>query len=251
MKRFALLLLLALGAQVHAESRPILQASWQGIEDYGTSPLHWTQDDAAWLIPTIMGTGILWNNDVYFHDLLSTGSARKTWLDQSMPTVSTLGEGWSELPLVLLGYWLGDERFTRTSGVALQSLAVAAVYTEVFKEAAWSNRPSQDAKEHRLWAYDQASKGMPSGHTFAAFALAEAYGSEYGRVLPYSLAAIMGYSRIYNEAHWSSDVFVGAILGIAAGHLSHKAANEKGAPALRWSLQQRGNAQVLMAQWAY
>jgi hypothetical protein len=41
------------------------------------------------------------------------------------------------------------------------------------------------------------------------------------------------------------------VLGIAAGHLAHKAANEKGAPALRWSLQQREHAQVLVAQWAY
>jgi membrane-associated phospholipid phosphatase len=236
----------------HAEeTRPVIQASLRGIADYGLAPLRWDKDDLAWILPTALGTGLLWNNDIHLYRQLSTGDARQEWLDKSMPVVSQAGEGGPELILVLLGYGLGNERLTKTSGTALQALAVSGAYTVILKYAAWSNRPSQDATQHRLWAYDQGTQGMPSGHTFSAFALAEVYGAEYGRIVPYTLASIMGYSRIYNQAHWSSDVFVGMVLGITAGHLSNVAAKEHGAPALKLSLQDRDGSPLLAAQWAY
>ena len=244
-------LLVATHARAAEETRPIVQASLHGIADYGLAPLHWGQEDFAWILPAALGTGLLWNNDLYLYKQLSTGSARQDWLDKTMPTVSNVGEGAPEALLVLLGYGLGNERLTKTSGTALQALAVSAAYTVIFKVAAWSNRPSQDATQHRLWAYDQGTQGMPSGHTFSAFALAEVYGAEYGRVLPYTLASIVGYSRIYNQAHWSSDVFVGMVLGIAAGHLSTVAAKTHGAPALKLSLMDHEGSPLLTAQWAY
>ena len=238
-------------AHAAQETRPVIQASLRGIADYGLAPAHWDADDLAWLLPAALGTGILWNNDVHLYGQLSTGTARKEWLDKTMPTVSTVGEGWSELLLVLAADGLGDRRLAKASGTALQALAVSAAYAAVLKLVAWSNRPSQDATQHRLFAYDQGSQGMPSGHSFSAFALAEVYGAEYGRTLPYALASVIGYSRIYNQAHFSSDVFVGAVLGIAAGHLSNLAAKEKGAPALRLSLMERDGSPLLAAHWAY
>ena len=129
-----------------------------------------------------------------------------------------------------------NERLSKTSAVAMQGLAVAAVYSQVFKFAAWSNRPSQDDQSHRFFAYDQSTQGMPSGHSFSAFTLAEIYGAEYGRVLPYTLAGVIAYSRVYNRAHWPSDVFAGAVLGIIAGVQTRNLAEHQGAPRMRFSL---------------
>jgi membrane-associated phospholipid phosphatase len=36
-------------------------------------------------------------------------------------------------------------------------------------------------------------------------------------VLSYGLASIAGFSRIYDDKHWTSDVFLGAALGTAVG----------------------------------
>ncbi|MCP4150208.1 MAG: phosphatase PAP2 family protein, partial [bacterium] len=47
-------------------------------------------------------------------------------------------------------------------------------------------------------------------------------------VLSYSLATLSGLSRITEDTHWLSDVFVGAVLGYAIGKFVVKRRNRKG-----------------------
>lgn len=74
---------------------------------------------------------------------------------------------------------------------------------------------------------DDKYRSFPSGHTASAFAFAAAVSSETQRWWPstrwvigpilYSGATLTGMSRIYNEAHWASDVMAGAALGTLTG----------------------------------
>ncbi|HTR31679.1 MAG TPA: phosphatase PAP2 family protein [Puia sp.] len=70
---------------------------------------------------------------------------------------------------------------------------------------------------------DNASfESFPSGHTTVAFAAATVFAMEYReyRVVPiiaYSAATAIGLSRIVENAHWISDVMVGAALGFLCG----------------------------------
>jgi membrane-associated phospholipid phosphatase len=62
-------------------------------------------------------------------------------------------------------------------------------------------------------------KSFPSGHTITAFALADVFVERYPehRWIPwvaYGLAATVGFSRLTLQAHFPSDVFAGAALGI-------------------------------------
>jgi len=84
---------------------------------------------------------------------------------------------------------------------------------------------------------NDAYRSMPSGHTIAAFAAAAAVTSESSRWWPSSVwyvapvmyggATLTGISRMYNNAHWASDVITGAAIGTMAGvfvvrwHFSH------------------------------
>jgi membrane-associated phospholipid phosphatase len=59
---------------------------------------------------------------------------------------------------------------------------------------------------------------FPSGHTIAAFSIATVFAKRYPRPrwfpwVAYSLAALVGFSRISLETHFPSDVFLGAYLG--------------------------------------
>jgi membrane-associated phospholipid phosphatase len=74
---------------------------------------------------------------------------------------------------------------------------------------------------------DDKYRSFPSGHTASAFAFAAVVSSETQRWWPstrwvigpilYSGATLTGMSRIYNEAHWASDVMAGAALGTITG----------------------------------
>ncbi len=64
------------------------------------------------------------------------------------------------------------------------------------------------------------NNSFPSGHTATAFVGAEFLNQEYKDRSPlygiagYSLAAIVGYMRIYNNRHWFKDVVAGAGIGM-------------------------------------
>lgn len=70
-------------------------------------------------------------------------------------------------------------------------------------------------------------RSFPSGHTIAAFAAASSVTSETKRWWPksfwiigpvmYGGAAAVGWSRMFNNKHWASDVITGAAIGTFAG----------------------------------
>jgi membrane-associated phospholipid phosphatase len=212
--------------------RPIFSSTLRLLGDYGLSPFKLRGADlgyAAVLGAVAIG---LHQADVPVQKALSTGDARKPWLDDSMPLASDLGEGWVDALAAGTLWALGDERLSDTSVRALQAMAVAGVYNQALKYALWSNRPYDDLTAHEYFQYGKGGRGMPSGHAFSVFAAAEVYGAEYGRFWTYPFALLVSYSRIYNQAHWLSDVYVGAVLGIIAGRQSDEAARELGQP--RW-----------------
>ena len=64
---------------------------------------------------------------------------------------------------------------------------------------------------------------FPSGHTAAAFAVATVFAERYRghRWAPwvaYGLAGAIGFSRVSSQAHFPSDVFLGAALGFSTSH---------------------------------
>ena len=67
------------------------------------------------------------------------------------------------------------------------------------------------------------SGGFPSGHTLAAFSMATVFAERYRRHrwipwVAYGMAGVIGFSRVTNQAHFPSDVFMGAVLGYTVSH---------------------------------
>jgi membrane-associated phospholipid phosphatase len=62
------------------------------------------------------------------------------------------------------------------------------------------------------------NNSFPSGHTSTAFAIATVVANVYEKTpyikpISYGLATLTGLSRINDQKHWASDVFIGAALG--------------------------------------
>ncbi len=115
-----------------------------------------------------------------------------------------------------------------------EAILLSATATTFVKGLAGRARPyvSVDTNPHdfkfgRGFGSAGGYSSFPSGHTSAAFAAASVVTSESQRWWPhqtwivapvmYGGATLVGLSRMYNNAHWASDVVLGAAIGTFSG----------------------------------
>lgn len=100
------------------------------------------------------------------------------------------------------------------------SLVGAGIITPAVKLAVGRSRPKDDKGAYHFAPF--SGKGVfPSGHTGAAFTLAsviaEHHDSLWVKCTAYGTAGLVGFARIVDNAHFTSDVVAGALIGTAVG----------------------------------
>jgi membrane-associated phospholipid phosphatase len=199
-------------------------------------PLFTTTD--AWLTGGFaVGTALVWP--------LDESLARRTQLpgnqnDATLKNTATVFRNLADPGTVIIaGGLLVAGRLTHDRTMAAiglhsgEAIAASGVVGWVIKSLAGRARPRvdinrpRDFKLGRGFGANGDYQSFPSGHTLAAFSLASAVTAESGRywpreqrlvgVLTYTGATLSGLSRMYNNAHWASDVMLGAGIGTLSG----------------------------------
>ncbi len=134
------------------------------------------------------------------------------------------------------GFIFKNEKMKTTTLLATQAYITGSAVESVTKYLSGRTRPSYypDGTEPEPRFTGPFSKtatnasgkkvysSFPSGHTTVAFAAATVFALEYKDkpivpIIAYSAATMIGLSRITENKHWATDVFVGAALGFLTG----------------------------------
>ena len=139
------------------------------------------------------------------------------------------------VPLAMVGIsFLNKDKDLRRKGLeACASQVVTFLETELIKTIVKRPRPYVTYPDLDNLSVE-SSWSFPSGHTSSAFAFATSLSLSYPKwyvVVPcYTLAAATGFSRMYLNVHYPSDVLVGAILGSATAWATWKISKKLNKP---------------------
>jgi membrane-associated phospholipid phosphatase len=204
--------------------RALLDEGKRWVGDAGalaTNPLHWQQEDFRrfGLFAFTVGGLIVADQQIYtgIQDIRSnfTNSVSDATTDFGGPYAYGIAGG-----LILGGLATRNTAMRDTGREALEAAVFAGIITNVFKEVFGRVRPyASDGQT--IFEPFSGNKSFPSGHATTAFAVASVIAMRTdGWIVPtiaYGLASVVAFDRINDQAHFASDVFAGACIGIATG----------------------------------
>lgn len=227
---------------------PFFKSTGRDLGTVLTSPLHIRKKNTWKWLSVAAITGVLIATDESTYRDIKRFQANNKWVDKVSPHITKLGLG--EWNLGIAGaFWVGgmifkDKRAKETARLTVMTFIHTSVAVQIGKHLFGRQRPSWENgkdrwagpdgffkryKEYQLAHYD----AFPSGHTISIFGTATVVAEMYKDtvwvpILSYTLATACGLSRITEDTHWLSDVFLGAVMGYVIGKFVVKKRNRMG-----------------------
>jgi membrane-associated phospholipid phosphatase/VanZ family protein len=166
----------------------------------------------------------------YDEDIRDKVASRKGRnLDRVTDAAALLGDPFVHLGVAAAVYGggiLSDSPKYRELGEMFGEAAILAdAATLILKQSIGRGRPSvtADSGNYKPFQTRTDFDSLPSMHTASSFAMASvmasASESPLTAVSAYAAAAFVGFSRIYQDKHWASDVLLGAAIGELCGRV--------------------------------
>jgi len=208
-----------------------------------TAPLRFNKKD--WIITgAAVGMTIAlihFDNDI--DKWATVQKQRHVWVNKSSPFITQFGSTYgisSVAAIGLISAAFKNQKGVQTSLLATQAWITSAVWVQLIKHFTGREDPSASYIYSKIpggkwWGpfaqYDQditiyksvsSFDAFPSGHIAAAFSIATVFATRYDNtvavpIISYSMATLVGISRLTEHQHWASDVFVGGLIGYACG----------------------------------
>lgn len=225
------LALLVFSGNLHAQETDSLLGKAVGniVEDFkylATSPARLDKKSALITLGVIGVGGVLYAYDDEIRDYFADSRHQSSTQDNLAYAAEKLGYPWA-LGIVGIyggtGYLMKNEKMKETALLSFESFLVANSISVAVKYATGRSRPKKDKGPYNFkpFNFDTSYTAFPSGHATSAFSVASVFASEYDNpwvgVLTYGLACLSGWQRLYDDKHWASDVWFGAVLGTVVG----------------------------------
>ncbi len=123
----------------------------------------------------------------------------------------------------VIGFSSGNERLTRTALNSGKAFLAGALITETIKESAGRFRPYVGEDTFAADPFEGntiSTKSFPSWHSFVSWSIITPFAEEYSRWL-YLVPVSTSFARLYKNMHWTSDVVMGAGIGLFSGLFFH------------------------------
>ena len=215
------------------------------LDDFGEQIKAPFKMNGRQLVMTGAGIGItalLIHFDPKIDDWARVQKQNHKWINATSPVITRFGGDWGVYSVIAAGIISAagrNEKGVETSLLATQAMITSGVWVNIVKILTGRERPKanygfskvpggmwygplakydQDAVKKPVSAYD----AFPSGHTATVFSIATVIALQYKDIkavpiICYSVASLVGISRLTEHQHWASDDFVGGIAGYLCG----------------------------------
>ena len=202
----------------HLLSKDYLGLLWSDAGAVLTAPLRWNADDIEALGLAVSGIGAAASLDQTAKDHIQ--SHRTAGEDRFFRGYQNLGSIGSFGVIGAFEIWGEGVADVTAKNAAMDALAASVIGPGLIgsfvKYAAGRVRPNAAVRTFDFRPFS-GNQSFPSGHAAQAFAVATSIAendpSWWVQTLCYGGAGLVGYARIEQNAHYTSDVVAGAILG--------------------------------------
>ncbi len=205
----------------HKFNRDFLLRFGKDLESVVASPKDWQKSDFLKLAAVTSVGLILFVSDQRIHDWVEEHKSSSA--KDAAAFFSNFGDGgWllGGLTALYAAGELGDrDRLRQVALLSLESLTVTTLFVWSGKFVLGRSRPStgESSASFHPFSFSSSHWSFPSGHAASAFAVATVIADESKEtavdVLAYSLAALVGVARVWQNKHWPADVFMGSAMG--------------------------------------
>lgn len=197
--------------------------TWKGIAHFYTSPIHWKKKQ--WVKASIVAgtyTALTFIDEPLnpiFRDLRSKipNPIREfgDWFGGPINAV-VFSSG-----LYSYGYISKNKKIKKTGILLMASIGAAGFLQSSIKTIVGRARPSTNvgSRAYKPLSPLASYHSFPSGHSVVASVFAHSIASQienpWGKIGVYAIGAITPVSRLWDGAHWFSDVLLGTFIGFA------------------------------------
>jgi len=188
------------------------------------APFHWTAKN--WLVFGGVAAGVVAVGFAFDYPMRNKTQAHQTQtLDDLTKVVEPFGAGYSWAVIGAYGiagfvFHAPDAKNVFFDSL-MASILASGIITPTLKFVIGRDRPSESTSSTVFHPFSGSDNAFPSGHATQAFAVASVISAHSDQVwvsvTAYTIAGLVGFSRIYHNAHWTSDVTAGALIGTFVG----------------------------------